>query len=309
MFQGLPTTGLVVLLGAPASGKSLFAELAFPVGSRLSTDAFRALAGGNADNLDVTVPAHALLAGVAAQRLASGLLTVVDSTGTDATLMATLQEAAKHCECPIHYIHVQASLDECLRRNAARVTGRVPDAAILRIAGEVERTVAGLLEAGVPVSPGRSFLDQRLSGRRLFVAMPITEFMGRDTFRADKRALSERIHGALALCGASVASAALNEHYGATRLPAAGYADYDVREILAADCLLVWTTSSLSPDTYLEIGVAVGAGKPVGIVLPERCHRSGMLRGLQDLGRVTAATFDLDADLPRTLAGLAASLT
>jgi predicted kinase len=308
MFESLPTSGLVLLLGTPGSGKTTFAQMAFAADSILSTDRWRAIVGGSSDCLEVTAAAHGLLAETAAQRLERGLLTIVDSTGTDATLRCRLEESARHHGVPVHYIHVSAPLAICLRRNSQRELGRVPEGELRRIAREVESVVAELQGAGRSVSLATSFVAPSLTGTRVFLALPVTEFMGQCGFRRDRRELCERIHAAFELAGATASSAALNEGYGTVRLSPVEYSRYDIEAILEADCVLACSTSTLSPDTYLEIGAAVGSRKPVGVVLPARSHRSGMLRGLIEAGSVMSATFELDAEIPRTLIELAKRL-
>jgi predicted kinase/nucleoside 2-deoxyribosyltransferase len=308
MFDRLPSKGLLILFGVPGSGKSTIARLAFAPECVLSTDSMRALVGGSADNLAVTSEAHTLLSDVAAHRLSAGLLTVLDSTGTDADLTDRLERAAAAAGAEVAYLEVDTSLEESVRRNSLRVRGRVPDAAMQRITREVEGLSERLRRSGARLITASSLADPRLRGHRAFLAMPVTEYIAGAGFRADKRELYECIHAAFDLAGMRVSSAALNERYGSVQLPASEYASYDVRQILESDCLLVCTTSALSPDTYLEIGVAVGAGKPVGVVIPEKSHRSGMLRGLAALGKVVVSAFATDADLPRALLEMAAQV-
>ncbi len=309
MFKDLPTTGLVVLVGTPASGKSTFSTLAFARGDVLSTDDMRALVGGTASNMSAADAAAALLAEVADQRLRQGILTVVDSTGTQDGLLDRLDHSARAANAEVHYVDFPTPVVECLRRNRRRTMHqRIPDEAVESIAAKVETLVAALAADGRCVKPVESFLAHRLHGRSAFLAMPVTEFLSNGGFRADKRRFFELVHAALGLTGLAVKSAAVNEDYGTIVMEAPDYTRYDIDELLAADCLLIGTTSAMSPDIYLEIGTAIGAGKPVGLVHPQRGGMTGMMRGLVQLGVVRRQEFVRDDQLPVMVATMAMSL-
>jgi len=111
MFTELPTSGLVVLLGAPASGKSTFADLAFARGDVIATDDIRGLAGGSRDALEATPESIDILYTIVRHRLRIGLFTVVDSTGTTEGLLGRLADLAEATSSPIHYIHVEAPVN------------------------------------------------------------------------------------------------------------------------------------------------------------------------------------------------------
>jgi protein phosphatase len=309
LFVGLPTSGLAVLLGAPASGKTTFSKLAFSHRDVIGSDTIRSLVGGSAYNLDAADDAMALLVDLVERRLRQGRFTVVDSTGTHEDLIERLQTAADRLATPVRYLWCPTPVDECLRRNRSRVDGRVPDAVIERIAAAASGIASELAAAGRSVEPVQRFVAADLTGRSVFLAMPVTEFISSESgFRADKRKLFELVHAALGLTGVTVASAAVNEDYGAINLEPKVYTRYDIDEILAADCLLVGTTSNMSPDIYLEAGVAIGAGMPVGMVLPQRGGMTGMMRGLIELGIIRRVEFLRDADLPAAVASLAVQL-
>jgi nucleoside 2-deoxyribosyltransferase len=140
------------------------------------------------------------------------------------------------------------------------------------------------------------------------MAMPITEFLTETGFRADKRRFFELVHAALGMTGLRVESAAVNEAYGEINLEPREYTKYDIEEIRSADCLIVATTSNMSPDIYLEVGLALGAGKPVGMAIPQRGGMTGMMRGLIELGHIERREFTRDDQLPVVAATLAQDL-
>lgn len=305
MFTELPASGLVVLLAAPASGKSTFADLAFAHGDVIATDDIRGLAGGSRDALEATPDSIDILYTIVRHRLRIGLFTVVDSTGTTEGMLGRLADLAEATSSPIHYIHVEAPLIDCHQRNRSRGHGRVPNEALNAMAERVEELRRELDRAGHQVAPMSSYLQNNLAGRSAFLAMPVTENIGANGFRQDKRQFYERVHAALHISGLKITSAAINEEYGSIKLDSRVYASYDIKEILSSDCLLVGTTSSLSPDIYLEIGTAIGAAIPVGLAMPQKGRMTGMLRGLVETGVILQKPIEEDDQLARSLADLA----
>src|SRR5664280_1183733 len=69
MFSGLPTSGLVILIGAPASGKSTFAALAFAPRDVIALDDLKSLSGGSPEALHATPAAIDLLCALIRHRL------------------------------------------------------------------------------------------------------------------------------------------------------------------------------------------------------------------------------------------------
>jgi hypothetical protein len=64
----------------------------------------------------------------------------------------------------------------------------------------------------------------------------------------------------------------------------------------------------MSSDGYLEIGLALGARKPVLLLLPTRSRTTAMMRGLVKLGVVKRVHFERDDELPRAVLRIALSL-
>jgi len=76
----IPELSLVMLVGVSSSGKSTFAQKYFKPTEILSSDHCRALVSDDENNQDVTKEAFDILHFIAAKRLATGKLTVIDAT-------------------------------------------------------------------------------------------------------------------------------------------------------------------------------------------------------------------------------------
>ena len=140
----LPDPCLVVLVGAAGSGKSTFAARHVAPDVVLSADRFRALIAGDAADQRATRPAFAALHRELRRRLAAGLLTVVDATSVTARAREALLRDAAGAGTPAVAIVLDLPRDEVLARNRGRGGAAVvPEAAVLRQLGELERSLAG----------------------------------------------------------------------------------------------------------------------------------------------------------------------
>src|SRR6201986_5538896 len=79
----LPDPALVVLVGASAAGKSVWAAEHYRPDEVVSSDRLRALVGSGEHDLDASADAFALLDHIVAARLRRGLTTVIDTLGLD----------------------------------------------------------------------------------------------------------------------------------------------------------------------------------------------------------------------------------
>ena len=307
MFINLPTSGLVVLLGAPASGKSTFASLAFDKGSVISVDGVRALIGGRPRDTESGQAVLDVLENLLESRLSQGIFSVVDSTGTHPGLIELVDRLGIEYAVTLQFVHVEEDVAVCHERNSAREQP-VPVSEVNRISESAAFAAIGLASGGHVVTKLADHVRPTLQGRKAFLAMPITEFIGDDGFRRDKRVFYQRAHAALSMAGLHVESAAINENYGQIQLEPPVYAKYDVDAIERCDMLLVGTTSTLSPDIYLEIGYALGSSVPVGLVHPERGRTTGMLRGLIEAGLLEREHIATDEDLHLGLVRIALRL-
>src|SRR4051812_34729210 len=75
----IPRDALVVLVGAPGSGKTTFANRHFEQAEVISSDYYRKVLSGSAANQEVSPEAFAMLQWVAQSRIDRGLLTVLDT--------------------------------------------------------------------------------------------------------------------------------------------------------------------------------------------------------------------------------------
>ena len=116
----IPELSLVVLIGASGSGKSSFARAHFAPTEVLSSDFCRGLVSDNENNQAATHDAFDVLHFIAAKRLASARLTVVDATNVQAEARKPLVALARQ----FHALPVAIVLDMperiCLERNAGR---------------------------------------------------------------------------------------------------------------------------------------------------------------------------------------------
>ena len=111
----VPSSALVVLIGAAGSGKSTFAQKNFPLEAIVASDAIRREPRGRPRN-DVFDELHA----VVHRRLGAGQLTVVDATNTDWMRRSELIRSARQFKRPAVAIVFALPLESCLTHNAAR---------------------------------------------------------------------------------------------------------------------------------------------------------------------------------------------
>jgi len=111
---------LVTLVGVSGSGKSTFARKHFKETEILSSDRCRALVSDDENNQAATNDAFDVLKYIAAKRLKSGLLTVIDATNVQPESRATFVSLAREYHCIPVAIVLDLPEDVCAERNAAR---------------------------------------------------------------------------------------------------------------------------------------------------------------------------------------------
>lgn len=121
---------LIVLVGAAGSGKSTFAARHFAPDEILSSDAFRALIAGDEADQRATKPAFGRLHRELRQRLATGLLTVVDATNIEPGARRALVTRAAGASLPATAVVLDLPPSLVLARNAARPTRVVAEAIV-----------------------------------------------------------------------------------------------------------------------------------------------------------------------------------
>ncbi|HUR54415.1 MAG TPA: AAA family ATPase, partial [Gemmataceae bacterium] len=116
----IPELSLVVLVGPSGSGKSTFARKHFKPTEILSSDAFRAMLADDETDQSVSAGAFELLHLVAAKRLASGRLTVIDATNVRPEARKPLLEIARKYHVAAIAVVLDLSAEFCHARNQQR---------------------------------------------------------------------------------------------------------------------------------------------------------------------------------------------
>ena len=116
----LPAPALVVLAGPPASGKSTWAATHLRPEVVVSSDRLRALVGEGEHDQRAGTDAFDVLELVIERRLRRGLLTVVDTLGTDARRRRRWIELARANRLPVVAVVFDTPARECRARNRAR---------------------------------------------------------------------------------------------------------------------------------------------------------------------------------------------
>lgn len=123
---------LLVLVGAAGSGKSHYAQ-AFPVSAVVCLDELRERVADDAGDQGATADAVAVQNLLLDARLARGKTTLVDSTNVEKRVRAGLVARARTHGRRVEAVLLQAELEVCLGRNAARPAGRrVPETVLRR---------------------------------------------------------------------------------------------------------------------------------------------------------------------------------
>ncbi len=120
MIPALPDPALIVLVGAPASGKSVWAHARYRVSEIVSSDDLRAVVGSGPHDLDATTDAFALLDQIVAGRLRRRLTTVVDTVGLDPVRRRAQREAAAQAGLPAAAVVLDTPDAVCRERNRTR---------------------------------------------------------------------------------------------------------------------------------------------------------------------------------------------
>jgi len=148
MTISIPELSLVVLVGASGSGKSTFARRLFKPTEVISSDFCRALIADDENDQSVTGQAFELLHAIAAKRLATGRLAVIDATNVQAEARKPLVALAKE----YHAMPVALVFDlpegVCQDRNQARQDRQLPAGAVHRQIEQLRRSLRGLQKEG-----------------------------------------------------------------------------------------------------------------------------------------------------------------
>lgn len=128
----LPDPSLVVLVGAAGAGKTTFAARHFQPAEVLSSDAFRALVGGDESDQRATRAAFGRLHRALERRLADRRLTVVDATNVQRSARHALLVRAAIAGVPTVAIVLDLPPATILDRNATRASRNVDERVVRR---------------------------------------------------------------------------------------------------------------------------------------------------------------------------------
>jgi len=147
----VPAGALVLLVGPAGSGKSTFAQRHFAPDEVVSSDAYRAVVSGDEADQSATDAAFRLLHRRVEERLARGLLTVVDATNVlHWARQPLLQLAVRHGR-PAVAIVFDVDLEQALSWNEARRGRHVPPSVVRRQHRLMLRSLPHLAEEGLSV--------------------------------------------------------------------------------------------------------------------------------------------------------------
>lgn len=144
----LPELSLVVLIGASGAGKSSFARQHFKPTEVLSSDFCRGLVSDDENSQSATKDAFDVLHFIAAKRLASGLLTVVDATNVQRESRAPLVALAREYHCLPVAIVLDLPEKICHERNANRPDRAFGPHVVRQHTMQLRRSLRGLKREG-----------------------------------------------------------------------------------------------------------------------------------------------------------------
>jgi protein phosphatase len=125
----IPDPSLVLLVGAAGSGKSTLAARLFSADEIVSSDALRAVVAGDEADQRASAVAFRILHRTLDRRLASGLLSVVDTTNATAAHRRPIARRAAAFGFPLSAIVLDLPPDVVHAQNAGRA--RIVDADVI----------------------------------------------------------------------------------------------------------------------------------------------------------------------------------
>ena len=116
----IPEFGLVVLVGAAGAGKSTFAAKHFRASEVISSDHYRQVVGDDERSVRTTTHAFEIVRAIAARRLASRRVAVIDATNVNSADRAQYVALARAEHAPVTAIVLDMGQGTCQRQNALR---------------------------------------------------------------------------------------------------------------------------------------------------------------------------------------------
>jgi protein phosphatase len=144
----MPELCVVALVGASGSGKSTFAARCFKTGEALSSDFFRELISGDANDQSVTAAAFECLYYVADKRLDAGNPVVVDATNVQKSARTAVLKLAKEQNCFAVAIVFDLPEEICQARNKARPDRSLSDRVVRGQIRDLKRSIRNLRKEG-----------------------------------------------------------------------------------------------------------------------------------------------------------------
>jgi protein phosphatase len=135
--HSIPDVSLVVLVGAPGSGKSSFARKWFRPTEIISSDHARALVGDDERDQSVSGDAFDIVRIIAERRLKNRRLSVIDATNLHSSQRRFWTQIGHRWKVDVVAIVLDPGLDACLEWNDVRPDRRVDPAILARMVEEL----------------------------------------------------------------------------------------------------------------------------------------------------------------------------
>jgi protein phosphatase len=144
----IPELSLVALVGVSGSGKSTFASRHFLPSEVISSDFCRKLVSDDENDQSATAAAFAVLHTIAAKRLESGRITVIDATSVRPEDRKPIVQLAKDHHVFAYAIVLDVPSDVCRERNLARPDRSFGDHVIRNQRAALRRSINNLHREG-----------------------------------------------------------------------------------------------------------------------------------------------------------------
>jgi protein phosphatase len=144
----IPKFALVVLIGPSGAGKSTFAHKHFKPTEILSSDFFRGMVSDDEHNQAASKDAFEVLHFVAAKRIATGKLTVIDATNVQSEARTSLVALAREYNCLPAAIVLNVPEALCIQRDEERPHRKVGASVVQLHHQQLQKSLADLEKEG-----------------------------------------------------------------------------------------------------------------------------------------------------------------